>query len=122
MEFDIFPGELPRMVQRIKYHSETKIREDYPWIICSLKMDFSIGTSWGSAIEFSIKELTDKTFVAEGEAMNRDYRSFIAYASNGYKVDSGVLKEEPLDVTKFPDDIIVRDTKKVKFQVSLTTK
>jgi hypothetical protein len=85
-------------------------------------MDFSIGTSWGSAIEFSIKELTDKTFVAEGEAMNRDYRSFIAYASNGYKVDSGVLKEEPLDVTKFPDDIIVRDTKKVKFQVSLTTK
>jgi hypothetical protein len=85
-------------------------------------MDFSFGTSWGSAIEFDIKELTENKVICVGEALNKDYRSFISVASRGYDIKSTILSEKEIDPDKFSDDILIRDVKKVKFEVEIGVK
>jgi len=126
LEYDIYPGELFSMVSDIKFFSEDYLGEKYVWMKCPLRMDFSIGTSWGSAVDMKIlpESFTSGKGVLylEGECLERDYIDLINVASRGYSVDSVVAESTKVDDSKFDVDIFIRDSAKVKFNITIGPK
>lgn len=110
--YDTYPGELFKLLKLIKYHCEEGVQVKYPWLICPLVMDISIGTSWGGAIEFKLSNLTDDGVTLKGEAMSKDFKLFKSVAEKAYDVELIVNEVTPIDPEKFAKDIFFRDREK----------
>lgn len=110
LEHDVYPGELFKIIKLVKHHSEVTVRERYKWITCPLVMDVSLGTSWGGAIEFKVKEISDNHVILEGgEAMARDFKDLIAVAGKAYDVNIKINERKEIQQDKFSKDIFFRD-------------
>lgn len=120
--YDTHPGELFQMLKLIKYHCEEGVQVKYPWMICPLVMDISIGTSWGGAIEFKILELSDDHVILKGEAMSKDFKLFKGVAEKAYDVEMTINEKKEIDQSKFAKDIFFRDRERWDCTIKINKK
>jgi len=119
-EFDIYPGELPSIIRRVKEENEVKIVERFPWILCPLEMDVSLGASWGGAIEFNVRECSDKHLVlTNGKSLRKDFRMLEYIGSKCYNIKVEVTNVKELTDKDFADDSFVRDTEEWTADVTI---
>jgi len=119
-EFDIYPGELPSIIRRVKEENEVKIVERFPWILCPLEMDVSLGASWGGAIEFNVRECSDKHLVlTNGKSLRKDFRMLEYIGSKCYNIKVEVTNVKELTDKDFADDSFVRDSEEWTADVTI---
>lgn len=120
LEYDVYPGELFYMIRLIKEESEDRVRERYSWIKCPLKMDVSLGSSWGGALELSIKELTPHSLTASTEGLRKDFFLLEKSAKNAYNIKINVISKSP--PKPFAIDCVVRDNEMWKADIEMSMK
>jgi uracil-DNA glycosylase family 4 len=107
--FDIYPGELTTIIKLVKYVCEVENREKYPWIKCPIIVDTSIGTSWGSCLDFNV-EYTDKGIkLLCKEGLRKDFRLLFNIAENFYKWEYNIISETEIKEEDQPKDKVIKD-------------
>ncbi len=104
--FDIYPGELPKIVKIVKYACETENMRMYPWLKCPIVVDATIGMSWGGGIDFKINYEEDG-MVFTGEGLRKDFLSIVRSGEGVYDWSYEVLEEELIE--EQPKDKVIRD-------------
>lgn len=122
MEFDCYPGELFSLLNRVKKIGQDDIRTRFPWVKCPLRLDFEIGTSWGGAMECSIKNLDQDSCVLMMEGFDFDLNKFVDVASRAYDVESKIIKTEKFDVNKKDVEIVFYGDNTVEAEVKIKRK
>lgn len=119
-EIDIYPGELFKVLMRVKEENEIKLQERFSWLICPLQMDISLGDSWGGSIEFEIKELSEEIAVLKGKALRKDFLRLKMVAERAYDVDLEAHSVKSID--SFPIDILFKDSEQWEATITIRSK
>lgn len=122
IEADIYPGEAIDFYRLIKYCFETYCMETLPWLICPMRIDLDMGTSWGSCIEMEDPIITEDFIKFEGSGMKNDILALAETARKAYNFDYKIIKQKELTEKDFTLVDLVRDTEKWTIKAILSKK
>jgi DNA polymerase-1 len=115
--FDIYPGELLRLVKLVKHTCEVENRKLYPWLKCPVVVDCTLGTSWGGCLDFDV-DFTDKGMLLKSEGgLRKDYRMLFDAMDKAYTYSYEITKTEEIPPDKQPKDRVIKD--KFKWDVEI---
>lgn len=120
LTIDAYPGEIPALVNLVRYATEQYPRDKFPWISCPIVMDVSIGTTWGSVLDCEIEKSTDSEISFKTKGLKRDVEELFEVASRAYDVKMEILEET--DAGSFPRTIFIRDDKKLSVKMTIKNK
>lgn len=106
---DTYPGELFEMCQLFQETCVTYPMENYSWIKCPIRLDVSLGSSWGGCIDLETIESTDDKIVLKGNSLKKDFRLLKVIGSTAYNIDINII--ETGKMKEFPIDQFIRDVK-----------
>ena len=110
MELDVYPGELFFVMKQFKERCENTMPNDVDWIKCRMQVSMEIGTSWKSALELEIQELTDNKLDAVTEGIRYDVQGLVNQLKKAYNVECEILEESEnkhmSNTNVYDDDII----------------
>lgn len=109
IEYDVYPGELFTLINKIKYYTETRPPMLNSWLKTPIVMDISIGYSWGGCLDCDIEEMTDTSMTFKTKALRKDIRQFISHASKAYNVEHTLISEKPTKDSDFSVHTFVKD-------------
>lgn len=118
IQIDIFPGELKQVLRLLKLCCEKAPMELYDWLICPVRIDMSIGTSWGGASDF---EYTDNgsEITLTGSGIRKDLNTMKIFGNRAYDWQWEVLEKKELGMKDFGIDSFVRDDEKWKVCITM---
>ncbi len=121
IEFDIYPGELFKVLNIIKREAIDTIPIKYPWMLCPLDLSYEIGYSWGGSVEIKPTYLDGGNGgVFDISGIKYDFEKFIDTAKKCYNIKLGEIKEEQKE-TEPSIGFIYRDKTKIESIVRVLT-
>jgi len=119
IEYDVYPGELIKLINLITKNAVDRPRHLYPWLTCPLEMSFELGTSWGGALECEIQHISEDEVILIAEGLTKDCRLLESTLRKAYDVSVELVKETQISSGFFSDDILFRDSSRKKVKVSV---
>ena len=109
---DVAPGELVTVYNLIVKNAEIIPMRIYNWLTCPIRIDVSIGSSWGSVIEWERIKVTPDYLELEGTGFYRDLESFRKLVEMSYNIEVEKVGEEEFD-DPAPDQFIYSPKKEI---------
>lgn len=115
--YDIAPGELCDLVTLLKYYGEKVPLQKYKWLKAPIRLDISIGTSWGNAADIELYDYSPEFIKGKMTAKRKDIRALALVASKAYEWEGVVINEEEQEDSSFENFIKDNIIQTIEFEV-----
>jgi len=119
---DLKPGELFILIALMKKTLELETMQMYPWLICPIEIDISMGTSMGSSIKMEVEELDENHALMVGKGLRKDFNMLMHVGESAYNMKFYLEKEKEVDKDYFTIDRVLGDVVEWKGKLEISNR